>query len=408
MKLTPYQRRLFLFLSVATFFEGYDFLALGQILPNLREDFGLDPAWSAYIIGFVNIGTILAFFLVRKADVWGRRRVMTVTIFGYTVMTFLTGLAPNLVVFVVLQLIARIFLLAEWSVSMVYAAEEFPAEKRGTTIGVIQACSSLGSIACAGLVPLLLKSPFGWRTVYFVGIIPLILLAFARRSLGETRRFKERGPEPPPSLFSIWSSPYVKRVLTLAAVWFVAYIPAQNAVGLWKEFAVNERGLTDGEVGLAIAIAAVGSLPFLFGAGKMIDTLGRKRSSAIIFTIGGFAIVGCYTLHGFVPLTIALGFGIFGASAYLPILNSYGSELFPTQYRGTANAWANNIFGRLGYVLSPFAVGAIVGATGGEYGPVVASTAVFNIVAIALIYATMPETTNRELEDTSTMAAGAS
>ena len=32
--LTPYQRRLFVFLSVATFFEGFDFLALSQILPN--------------------------------------------------------------------------------------------------------------------------------------------------------------------------------------------------------------------------------------------------------------------------------------------------------------------------------------------------------------------------------------
>ncbi len=35
-KLSGYQIRLFAFLSVATFFEGYDFMALAQILPNLR------------------------------------------------------------------------------------------------------------------------------------------------------------------------------------------------------------------------------------------------------------------------------------------------------------------------------------------------------------------------------------
>jgi len=145
-KLTPYQRKLFIFLSVATFFEGYDFFALTQILPNLREDMGLPPEASAYIMGTVNIGTILAFWLVRRADIWGRRRVLTVTIAGYTIFTFLSGLAPNVYVFVGAQLIARIFLLAEWSTSMVMAAEEFPASKRGMTIGVIQACSSLGAI----------------------------------------------------------------------------------------------------------------------------------------------------------------------------------------------------------------------------------------------------------------------
>ena len=35
---TAYQWKLFLFLSVATFFEGYDFIALTQILPSLRQE----------------------------------------------------------------------------------------------------------------------------------------------------------------------------------------------------------------------------------------------------------------------------------------------------------------------------------------------------------------------------------
>ena len=42
--LTAYQKRLFAFLSVATFFEGYDFMALTQILPNLRASLGMNEA----------------------------------------------------------------------------------------------------------------------------------------------------------------------------------------------------------------------------------------------------------------------------------------------------------------------------------------------------------------------------
>ena len=79
-RLSPYQKKLFFFLSVATFFEGFDFLALTQILPELRADWGLTKSTAGILVAFINAGTILAYLLVRKADAWGRRRVLTITI----------------------------------------------------------------------------------------------------------------------------------------------------------------------------------------------------------------------------------------------------------------------------------------------------------------------------------------
>ncbi len=92
---------------------------------------------------------------------------------------------------------------------MVFAAEEYPADRRGMVMGVIQAFSSLGAIFCAGVVPLLLNTPWGWRTVYFAGVIPLLLLAFARRGLKETARFEAQAAKEQvkTSLLAIWSSP---------------------------------------------------------------------------------------------------------------------------------------------------------------------------------------------------------
>src|SRR5262245_39231535 len=127
---SPYQRRLFVFLCVATFFEGYDFIALSQILPNLRADLGLGPEWSGYLVTCVNLGTVVAYPLIRSADRWGRKRVLTLTIVGYTTFTTLTGLSPNVYVFAAAQFMARIFLIAEWVISAVVAAEEFPANCR--------------------------------------------------------------------------------------------------------------------------------------------------------------------------------------------------------------------------------------------------------------------------------------
>ena len=68
--LTSYQKRLFGFLSVATFFEGYDFLALSQVLPEICEALDLTDAEAGALVGFINLGTIAAFFLVRYADRW--------------------------------------------------------------------------------------------------------------------------------------------------------------------------------------------------------------------------------------------------------------------------------------------------------------------------------------------------
>ena len=398
---TTYQRRLFVFLSVATFFEGYDFIALTQILPNLRHDMSLDEAAGGALVMTINFGTVLAYLLVRKADRWGRKRVLTLTIAGYTLFTFASGFAPNVWVFALCQLAARVFLIGEWATSNVIAAEEFPAARRGTVIGVLQAFSSLGAVTCAGVVPKLLPL-YGWRTVYFVGIVPLLVLAFARRNLKETRRFEERlGGREERGLFHILGTPHRKRVFQLGAIWFFAYIAAQNAVTFWKEFAMNERGFTDGQVGAAVAIAAVASMPFVFLAGKLIDVIGRRRGAAVIFSVASLGTLACYTLHGRVLLTLALVLGIFGASAIMPVLNAYTTELFPTDLRGDAFAWSNNLVGRIGYVLSPLAVGLAAREWG--WGIAVGSTAIFPLVTLLLIFLLLPETRGRELEETAAL-----
>jgi MFS transporter, putative metabolite:H+ symporter len=400
--LSRYQKQLLVFLSVATFFEGYDFLALAQILPNLRQDMGLDKSDAGLLLMVVNIGAVLSYVLVRLADRWGRRRMLTITIAGYTLFTFLSGLAPEVISFALLQLVARTFLLAEFAISMVYAAEEFPADRRGMAIGVVSACSSLGAIVCAGVVPALLQLPHGWRTVYFVGIIPLVLLALARRNLRETRRFHEHARAAPKrSLFHIWTTPYRKRVIHLALIWGATYACTQNAVFFWKDFAVTERGFSDAQVGLSITLAALLSVPMVFAVGPFVDRVGRKRGAVVIFGLGAIGVVGSFTLGAKWALTGALVFSMFGVSAVLPVLNMFNTELFPTHLRGAAMAWANNLLGRITYVVSPAVVGAWASDVG--WSRAVSTTAVFPVVAVALILVLLPETRARELEDTASL-----
>lgn len=401
--LTGYQKWLFFFLSVATFFEGYDLFALAQILPNLRADLGLSTEYAGVLISIVSVGNVLAYFVVDRADRWGRRRVLTITIVGYTLFSLLTAFATNAWTFAVCQLVARIFLLGEYAVAMVYAAEEYPADRRGMVIGVIQGCASLGAITCAIVVPFLLQTPLGWRSVYLVGTVPLVIIAFARRNLRETERFARDASSASKvadaSFGRILRTPYRARVLQLAAIWALTLFCTQNAVTFWKEFAMAERGMDDAQIGRALAIASIASLPLLFFVGKALDVLGRRLGAAIAFSLAALGVFCSYTLESTTGLTVALVIGIFGTGSVLPVLNTYTAELFPTELRSEAFAWSNNLIGRTAYLASPLILGFTAGSFG--WGPTLAATAIFPLLALALILAFLPETVGRELEETS-------
>ncbi len=401
--LTPYQRRLFVFLGVATFFEGFDYIALTQILPSVRAEFALSESQGGVLISIIGIGAILAYGLIRHADVIGRKRVLGITIVGYTVFSLLTAFSRDAWQFGAAQLAARVFLLSEYAVSMVYVAEEFPADRRGFAVGMLQGLNSLGAIVCAGLVPLLLKTPWGFRSVYVVGSVPLIVLAFMRRSVRETARYEAEKEKlgAGTDLFRIFRSPHGKRVPLIASIWALTYLCTYVVVTYWKEFAVAERGFDDSQVSFAIMIAAVGSLPLVFLSGRLLDRIGRRRGALVIFTTASVSTVVAYSAHGFWPLTLGLTGGIFASSAVMPVLNAFTLELFPTELRADAYAWSNNLLGRVGYVLGPLLVG--FGAERYGWGPAVSITAVFPLLALVLILTRLPETGGKELEETSAM-----
>jgi putative MFS transporter len=80
-----YRRRLLVFLGVATFFEGFDQMALAQLLPSLQREFELDGRQIGAMVALANLGTVIAYLLVRQADRVGRKPVLSITIAGYTI-----------------------------------------------------------------------------------------------------------------------------------------------------------------------------------------------------------------------------------------------------------------------------------------------------------------------------------
>lgn len=402
--------RLLAFLGAATFFEGFDVTALGQVLPQLGQPggLGLTEAGKGWLVGAVGFGPMLAWFLVREADRVGRRPVMGTTLLGYAVATLLSGLAPSAWVFGALQVLARAFLVGEWALAMVYAAEEFPANERARVMGILHGLAWFGALACVALMPLMLPSPFGWRTTFLVGVLPVLLLAVVRRSLPETARYLsgavQREAAREGSVLAIWRSAWAPRLWVASVASALTYVCIGPVTSFWKQYATMERGLTGGQFALASSIAAVVALPLIFLSGRIIERLGRRRAALVLFPLCSASVAGGFTVKSPVLLQLFMAVSFFATAAVVPLLNTWTTELFPTHLRGSAFAWSNTLLGRVGSVVAPVAMGYAAERVG--WGLPVALSGVGPLLAGLLLWRALPETTGRELEATSVVGGG--
>ena len=64
----------------------------------------------------IGVGAVAGFLLAAQGDRIGRRRLLLITVVGYTAATLATALAQNLVWLAAAQVVAEIFLQGEWAV----------------------------------------------------------------------------------------------------------------------------------------------------------------------------------------------------------------------------------------------------------------------------------------------------
>ena len=130
--------------------------------------------------------------------------------------------------------------------------------------------------------------------------------------------------------------------------------------------------------------------------------------AALIYLLGGMGVVGAFLFEDRLLLQLSVILAIFGVSGVLPVLNAYGTELFPTKVRGEAYAWGNNILGRIGYVLAPLLIGACASLNiNGEpfgLGNAMACSVLFPLIALVIIMTFLPETSGKDLELTAQLS----
>src|SRR5260370_10199466 len=121
------------------------------------------------------------------ADYIGRIRTLALSILIYSVFTALQGFAQDVWQLGLFRFIAGLGTGAELMIAIPLVAEAFAETHRAKILGFMMTGGGFGQIFAASIYDWV--GPYGWRYVFFCGIVPALLLAFLRRRMVEPERF---------------------------------------------------------------------------------------------------------------------------------------------------------------------------------------------------------------------------
>jgi MFS family permease len=250
----------------------------------------------------------------------------------------------------------------------------------------------------AGLVNLLVMPLWGWRGVFFVGVLPALFTIWIQRRVEEPELWQASRASDRGRIGALFARPIAKLTIFLTLMnactlfgwwglnsWVPAYLRLSPAQG--------GMGLSSSTMSLFVIAMQVGMWFGYVSFGFAADAFGRKRAY-IAFVLLASVLLPLYGLLRDPAVLLFLGpLVAFFGTGYFSGFGAVVAELYPTAVRATAAGVCYNT-GRLASAAAPFVVGSLAAAHG--FGAAFAVTgAAFLLAAAAWIG--IPDTRNQEL-----------
>jgi len=380
--------------------DAMDVMLYSMVLAHLMGELGMNKEQAGLLNSLTLVASALGGFLFGFiADRVGRTRALMASILLYSLASGACGFSQTVQQLAIFRFILGLGMGGEWTTGAALIAETWPAEHRGKALGLMQSSWAIGEMIAAGVVALVLPR-FGWRAVFFAGILPALLTLWIRRGVPEPQIWLERGKQKAGSLAQLWQ-PGIRRHALVAT--------AMNALGMfgyWGLFTWIPAylSLPVSEGGRGLGLMATTNWLLLMGVGKWLgytlfgfaaDAFGRRTSYAVYLLVAA-ALVPLYGVTSNATSLLILGpFVAFFGTGFFSGFSALTAELFPTDIRATAMGLTYNI-GRGFSALAPFVVGGLAmrwGGLGTAFFVLAGAFALAGLLALLL-----PETRGKQLE----------
>jgi len=400
---SPEARRALIAAALGWMLDSFDVMLYSMVLSALMPALGMSPSTAGQLASLTLIASAAGGLLFGViADRFGRTRALMASILIYSIFTAACGLAQNVAQLAVFRLLLGLGMGGEWASGAALVSETWPAEHRGKALGFMQSAWAVG-FAAAAVVNALVLPRWGWRAVFFVGVLPAFFTIWIRRRVEEPAIWREarnthrdargrfrdifRG-----SLARLTVAVTIMNAFTMFAWWgfnlwlpgYLSLPPDQGGVGL--------------SVSVMSGMVFVMQIGMWFGYvtfGFVSDAIGRKRTY-VVYLLTAAALILAYTATTIPLLLLALGPVVaFFATGYFSGFGAVTAEIYPTDIRATAQGFTYNI-GRLASAVAPYAVGSLA-QTHGFSTALSISAGAFLLAAATWIW--IPETKGRQLAD---------
>ena len=363
--------------------DAFDVMLYALVLAHLMEHFGMEKGTAGWLQSLTLLasaagGALFGFF----ADRVGRTRALMVSILVYSFASGACALAQSVVQLGIFRFVLGLGMGGEWTTGAALVAESWRAEHRGKALALMQSSWAIGEGLAAlvaglllGLGAIALGGGFvlpAWRAVFFVGVLPALLVFWVRRRVEEPEIWRrQRAQQEAESglararrvLKRLWQ-PDLRRngiiatamnTATLFGYWgLFTWIPAFLALPV----EAGGRGLTITETTIWLVVMGVGKWFGYVLFGYFADEHGRRRTYIGYLLAAALLVPLFASLRSPLALLAVGPLVAFSGTGYFSGFGAIASELFPTEIRGTAMGLTYNL-GRAVSAFAPFLTGAL-------------------------------------------------
>lgn len=382
---TPTQRRT-LFAGVGSWtLDAFDYFVLVFVLSTMAKEFGITIVTATLAITFTLVmRPVGALVFGPLAERFGRKPVLITNIVIFAVIELATAGAPNFTTFFILRIVYGIAMGGIWGVASALTMESIPKRSRGVVSGLFQAGYPLGYLIASVIYGLLIPV-VGWRGMFAIGAVPILLAVFVFFKVDESPVWlAARGQKGEKRKAAFWPAVRAQWPILIFAIVLMAAFNyfSHGTQDLYPTFLLTQHGFSSSTVSIIAICYNIAAILGGLLAGTLSEKFGRKR---IIIIFAALALP-CIPLWAFASGSVWLGVGAFlmqfmvqGAWGVIP---AYLNELVP---EGTRAVLPGFVYQLGNVIASPNATiqALIAKDNGGNFGLALAIVA--GAVAIIII-----------------------